>query len=164
MESTYNILGDIMIDFKKLLYSLAIPLAAGGLGSFIGGTSDFYSSINKPNFAPPGIVFPIVWSILYILMGISYYLIITSPDSKFKKISIIVYFIQLILNVLWPLIFFKLRLFLLGFFWIITLIILVSYMIYSFFKVNKTAAYLQIPYLLWLIFASILSFAIFKMQ
>lgn len=153
-----------MIDFKKLLYSLAIPIAAGGIGYLIGGSNQIYDSINRPSFAPPGIIFPIVWSILYILMGISYYLIITSKDSKFKKTSIIIYFIQLILNIFWTLIFFKLKLFLLGSFWIVALIILVSYMIYTFFKVNKTAAYLQIPYLLWLIFACILSFTIYTLN
>ncbi len=162
---TYTIFGDVMINLKKLLLSLAIPLAAGGIGFWLSGNNtEIYNSINKPPFAPPGILFPIVWAILYILMGISYYLIITSKDTEYKKTSIIIYFIQLILNSLWSLIFFKLRLFFLGFLWVIALIILVSYMFYLFAKTNKTAAYLQIPYLIWLIFAGILSFSVFYLN
>lgn len=154
-----------MINFKKLISSILIPIIAGSIGFLLSGNNtQIYNSINKPSFAPPGFLFPIAWSILYILMGISYYLIINSKDSSYKKNSIIVYYIQLILNSLWSLIFFRLKLFAIGFLWILVLIVLVIIMISNFSKCNKTAAYLQIPYLLWLIFAAILSYSIFNIN
>ena len=154
-----------MINFKKLLLSLAIPLAAGGIGFLLSGNNtQIYESIVRPQFAPPGFIFPIAWVILYVLMGISYYLVITSKDTPYKKKSIYVYYTQLILNSLWSLIFFKFRLFFIGFLWIVALIVLVLYMIYLFAKANKTAAYLQIPYILWLVFAGTLSFSIFRLN
>ena len=162
---TYNILGDIMINFKKLLLSLAIPLGAGGIGYLLSGNNtQIYESINRPNFAPPGFIFPIAWAILYILMGISYYLVVTSKDTGIRKRSLNVYYIQLILNSLWSLVFFRFRLFFIGFLWVLALIGLVLYMIYLFVKSNKVAGYLQIPYILWLVFAGALSFSIFRLN
>ena len=161
----YNVLGDVMINFKRLLISLAIPLAAGGIGYLLSGNNtEIYSSIVKPSFAPPGFIFPIAWSILYVLMGISYYLVITSKDTGYQKKSLNIYYTQLILNALWSLIFFRFRLFFIGFLWVVALIALVLYMIYLFAKSNKVAAYLQIPYILWLVFAGALSFSIFRLN
>ena len=154
-----------MINFKKLLLSLAIPLVAGGIGFLLSGNNtQIYESIVRPQFAPPGFIFPIAWTILYILMGISYYLIVTSEDTGYRKKSLYVYYLQLILNALWSLVFFKFRLFFIGFLWIVALIALVLYMIYLFAKANKIAAYLQIPYILWLVFAGALSFSIFRLN
>ncbi len=154
-----------MINFKKLLISLAIPLAAGGIGYFLSGNNtQIYESIIKPEFAPPGFIFPIAWSILYILMGVSYYLVVTSNNTEVRKQSLNVYYTQLILNTLWPLIFFRFRLFLIGFLWVLVLIGLVFYMIYLFKKSNKVSGYLQIPYILWLIFAGALSFSIYRLN
>lgn len=114
-----------------------------------------------PDFTPPRILFPIVWSILYILMGISRYLI----DNKNNNTSAIkIYRIQLIINLLWPILFFSFKLFFFSFIWIILLIILVIIMIIKFFKLSKTSALLQILYLLWIIFASILNFAIYQIN
>ena len=154
-----------MINFKKLLISLGIPLLAGGIGFLLSGNNtQIYESIVKPSFAPPGFIFPIAWTILYILMGISYYLVVNSKDTQVRKKSLNVYYLQLILNSLWSLVFFKFRLFFIGFLWIIALIALVLYMIYLFSKSNKTAAILQIPYILWLLFALALSFSVYRLN
>ena len=146
------------INYKKLIKSILIPLVLGGLVALLTKPGTNYKEIIQPSFAPPGIVFPIAWSILYILMGISSYLV----DGDEKAIKLYNY--QLILNLLWSFVFFTFKLYLLSFIWIIVLIILVLLMIKEFYKINKTSAYLQIPYLLWLIFASILSYAIFKLN
>jgi len=98
-------------------------------------------------------------------MGVSSYLIYTSNANETeKKSALSIYLIQLIINALWPLIFFRFKLYLLAFIWIILLIIAVIIMIYRFYKINTTAAYLQIPYLLWLIFASVLNYNIYLLN
>ena len=133
-------------DYKKLILYIAIPLLLGGIVGFI--TSKESTNYN-------GIVdewvFPIVWSILYILMGISSYIV---RNNK-KLMSI--YKVNLVINLLWPIIFFTLNFKVFGFFWILLLILVVGYMMYKFYNKNKISAYLLIPYLLWLIFASILN-------
>ena len=135
-----------MIKLKPLIFSLAIPLLLGFIGSLLGGNFDNYTVINRPTFAPPAIIFPIVWSILYILMGISSYLIYTSDvDEKKKNSALSIYLTQLILNSLWSLIFFRFNLYLFAFVWIIFIIISVIIMIYKFIKIKPIAGYLQIP-------------------
>lgn len=151
--------------FKKkvlpIIISLAIPLAVGGLaGLLISGSMDFYDEINKPPLAPPGIVFPIVWSILYILMGISSYLVWKEKTPE-SRMALYIYGVQLVLNFVWPLIFFNAQMFFLAFIWLLILIGVVIYMITKFFQVNTLAGLLQIPYLLWLIFAAYLNFFVF---
>ena len=147
---------------KNLILAIAIPNIIGILGAIIGNPSTF-NEILKPSFTPPSQIFSIVWPILYTLMGISSYLIFKSND-KYKNKALSIYIIQLVLNFLWNFIFFNQQNYLLAFSWIIILIVVVIYMIYEFFKINKTAAYLQIPYLLWLIFASILSYNIYLLN
>lgn len=133
-------------DYKKLLFYIVVPLLLGTIVGFL--TSSGTSSYN--GFVP-GWIFPIVWTILYILMGISSYLI----NNNKKLINI--YWLNLIVNLTWPFIFFTFDLKILAFFWILVLIIIVGYMIYEFYKENKVSGYLLIPYLLWLIFASVLN-------
>ncbi len=152
-----------MIKIKNLIISILIPLVAGIIGSLLGNASQGFEELIKPSFAPPGFIFPIVWTILYILMGISFYIIYNS-NSEYRKRAIIIYFIQLILNMLWTLIFFRLNLLLFAFIWIIVMIIFVILMIYYFYKINKISAFLQIPYLIWLIFAGILNFSIYVLN
>ena len=102
------------------------------------------------------------WTILYILMGISTYLVCeNNTDRKFKKRACFIYLAQLLVNVLWTPLFFRFKLYLLSFFWIILLIVLVGIMIVKFYKINPLAGYIQIPYILWLVFASILNFSIY---
>lgn len=147
-----------MKKYKKLIIYIFIPLIVGFLSNILGGNTDIYNKINTPSFAPPGFLFPIVWSILYILMGISSYLISKEKDSKN---ALTVYFVQLGINALWPLFFFRLNWFFFSTLWLVLLLCLIIYMIYLFSKHNKTAAYLQIPYVLWVTFALVLNSAIY---
>lgn len=146
------------IDYKKLIIFIVGTILIGSFFAIFTNMNS-YSELIKPSFSPPGYLFPIVWSILYILMGISLYLISESPGNK--KVAYTLYLYQLLANSLWTLLFFGFNLRLLSFFWIILIIVIVVLMIREFLKFNKTAAYLQIPYLLWLIFASVLNFSIF---
>jgi len=142
-----------MINIKLLILSILIPNAFGFIGNLLGNSSNGFDQIIQPTFTPPAIVFPIIWVILYTLMGISSYIIYTS-DNPNKNKALLVYGIQLVLNSLWTLFFFRLNWFLFSFFWIILIIIFVGWMIYEFSKINKTAGLLQIPYLVWLLFAA----------
>jgi len=153
-----------MINIKSLVINLAIPLVVGFSANLLTRNSmEVYSNTNQPSFAPPSILFPIVWTILYILMGISSYIILQS-DSKLKSKAIYIYVSQLIVNFIWPLIFFNARMFLFAFFWLFLLLILVFYMIITFKKINKIAAYIQIPYILWLTFALFLNFSVYLLN
>lgn len=130
------------IDYKKLLIFTLVPVLLG----FLVGIITIPNS-NIESIIPPWI-FPIVWTILYILMGISSYLMYTQI-----KIIPKIYIIQLIINLLWSFIFFKFKLFILAFIWILFLILLVIIMIKDFLSINKLSGYLQIPYLIWLFIA-----------
>ncbi len=149
-----------MKKIKVLIISIIIPILVGVIGNLLGNADMGFDLVKKPSFNPPGIIFPIVWTILYILMGISSYIVYTS-DSKYKNSALRIYALQLIVNMLWTFFFFNLKWYLFSFLWIILLVVLVIIMIYRFIKINKISGYIQIPYLLWLIFASILNFSIF---
>ena len=142
----------------KILKNILIPIILGSIVGIISGLNNNYNNFIKPDIEHPNIVFPIVCTILYILMGISNYLI--KKENKQEPI----YIIQLIFNLLWSIIFFNLKLYLLAFIWIILLIILVVIMIYRFYKINKIAAYIEIPYLLWIIFAAYLSYQVYLLN
>jgi translocator protein len=151
-------------SISTLIIFILIPIATGLLSSLLAGnTANDYSTLNQPPLSPPSYLFPIVWTILYILMGISSYLIYIS-DSALKNKALRIYFIQLAVNFLWSPIFFGLNLYFLGFLWILLLIFLIVLMILIFYQINPIAAYLQIPYLLWCCFAAYLSFMIFKLN
>lgn len=136
------------------IISIFFPLILGTIIGLLINTS-VYSDYIKPPLAPPSILFPIVWSILYLLMGISYNLTSKSKDIK------LIYYLQLVFNYLWSIIFFTLDLKLFSIIWLTILIILVTIMISKFYKDNKQAAYLQIPYLIWLFFALYLNTSIY---
>ncbi len=141
---------------KNIIISILIPIILGAIVSFIISFSmKSFDNLNKPPLNPPKILFPIFWTIFYILMGISHYL--TKNDEESNKI----YYKQLIVNLLWSIIFFTLKLRLLAFLWILLLICLIIKMIITFKKENKTAAYLQIPYLIWVIFATYLNLGLY---
>lgn len=155
-------MGDILkINYKKLAISILIPLILGALVGFISGSKSGYKEIIQPSFAPPSWLFPVVWSILYILMGISDYLV---KEDLNTNSSLRIYKLQLIVNLLWSFPFFTFKWYLFAFIWIILLIVLVVKMIKEFLNINKTAAYLQIPYLLWIIFAAILNYSIYTLN
>lgn len=148
-----------MEKIKIYAKSILIPVLVGGIVGLIISSAIDYNSLQKPFLAPPSIVFPIVWTILYILMGISYG-ILKNKGLTDKKIDII-YYIQLAVNAMWSIIFFLLKWRLFAFIWILLLDVLVILMIIKFYKKDKTAGLLQIPYLLWGLFASYLNLAIY---
>ncbi|MBQ7105551.1 MAG: tryptophan-rich sensory protein [Bacilli bacterium] len=143
----------------KNIFYLFLPIILGSIVGFI--ISDYidYSTLIKPPLAPPKILFPIAWSIIYLLMGISYYLF-KKKNFETKKENY-VYYLQLIINLLWSIIFFVFKLRFLSILWIILLDILVVYMIYKFYKKYKISAYLNIPYLIWILFATYLTIGIY---
>ena len=147
-----------MEKVKTYIKSILIPIIVGGLVGWIISPSIDYGSLNQPPLAPPSSVFPIVWSILYILMGVSYGILKTNDlvDDEINKI----YYLQLFVNALWSMFFFMLKWRLFAGIWIIFLAILVAMMIYRFYEKNKTAGLLQVPYLLWVLFATYLNFGV----
>ena len=148
------------IDFKTLIFSILIPVFLGSLVGYLTAPFNNYYELNLPSFAPPGIVFPIVWTILYILMGVSSYIIIKSGDSG-KNDALFVYGIQLVINLFWSIWFFIFDAYLVSFIWIILLIGFVVVMIKKFYDISKVSAYIQIPYLLWLVFAAVLNLSVY---
>ena len=148
------------IDWKKLILIIIVTFIVGSFFSiFTMNNMDTFKELNKP-IEVPGILFPIVWSILYLLMSISYY-IVSSKNNENKKEAEVSYVIQLIINSLWSLIFFGFEAYLFAFIWLLLLLVSIIVMIIRFYKVDKTAAYLQIPYLLWVIFAGYLNISIY---
>lgn len=154
----------VHIKWKPLLVSILLALGAGWLSARItGDTMGVYSTLHLPPLSPPGIVFPFVWAVLYLLMGISAYLIATS-DSPNKKAALTVYAISLLVNVLWTPIFFRANNYLAAFVWLVLLWVLVLATIILFHRINKTAAFLLLPYLLWITFAGYLNLGVYLLN
>ncbi|MEE1319895.1 MAG: TspO/MBR family protein [Ruminococcus sp.] len=152
------------LNLKHLAISLAISLGTGILAGLLTmGSMENFEKIAKPPLTPPSILFPIVWFILFTLMGISSYIIYES-DSPYRKNALTIYGIQLVVNFIWPLLFFNLQAYLFSFIWIMLLWVLIIVMIVEFYKVSKPAALLQIPYLLWVTFAAYLNFGVFLLN
>jgi translocator protein len=151
----------------KLISSLIICLLAGFIGSFFTSSSitTWYLTLNKPFFNPPNWLFGPVWTILYLMMGVSLYIIWDKGiNNKISKIAISLFFIQLTLNVLWSIIFFGLKSPLFALIEIIFLLIFILLTIIYFYKISKFASYLLVPYLMWVSFATILNFAIYYLN
>lgn len=145
-------------NVKKIFHAL-FPLIIGGIvGMITSGYMD-YNDLIKPTLSPPGIVFPIAWTIIYLLIGISYTLL--KEKGEVPKETKQLYYTQLIFNYLWTFIFFVFRLRLLSVLWIIILDVLVIIMTYQFYKQNKLSGILLIPYVLWLFFATYLNISIY---
>lgn len=142
---------------QKLLYILT-PLIGGSIVGLIINKSIDYNYLVNPPLSPPSYLFPIVWSILYLLIGISYY--IYRKNNNDNPLTIKLYYIQLILNYLWSIIFFTLKLRTLAVIWIIVLAITIIYLMIRFYKEERTSFYLFIPYILWLLFATYLNIGI----
>lgn len=147
---------------KTFLFFTAIPLLVGIVaGLLTRGSMETFSRLNQPPLSPPGILFPIVWTILYALMGIASYLVYTSDKEKEEvNTALLVYFIQLAVNFFWSIFFFNLEWYTFSFFWLILLWVLIFYTIRLFYPISNTAAYLLIPYLLWVTFAGYLNLGI----
>lgn len=152
---------------KSYVYSLIIALGVGGLSAlFTSGNMDIYKEIVKPPLSPPSIVFPIVWTILFTLMGISAAMIYNnSSASKLERDSaLLTYGVSLVFNFFWSIIFFNLQMYFFAFLWLLALLYFIIKTIIKYYKFDKTAAYLQIPYLIWVTFAGYLNFAIWYLN
>lgn len=142
--------------------NILIPVVLGGIVGLIISNFMDYNELNKPPLSPPGFIFGIVWTVLYILMGVSYGILDYKNliDTNTKNI----YYSQLFVNLLWPIAFFVFKWRLFAFIWLIFLVILIIKMMIEFYKKDKTAAYLQIPYLLWSIFAAYLNIGVYLLN
>ena len=151
-----------MEKLKIYAKSILIPVIIGGIVGILISNYIDYDSLIKPFLAPPSIVFPIMWTILYILMGISYG-ILKSKNLLNSEIKWI-YYLQLFVNAMWSIIFFIWKWRFLAFLWIILLDVLVIILIIKFYQKNKISGLLQIPYLLWTLFASYLNLSIYLLN
>ena len=154
------------MGYPQLIKAIAVPLLVGILSSLLTMNSmQVFASVNKPPLSPPAILFPIVWTILYTLMGISSYLVMTSDgDKEDIQKAIRIYGFQLVVNFLWPTFFFNFQWYLFSFIWLLFLWVLVLIMILRFSTISKVAAWLNIPYLIWLTFAAYLNLGIFLLN
>lgn len=141
---------------KNLIKNILIPIILGGIIGLIINPFMNYQDINRPPLSPPGVTFPIVWTILYVIMGYSFY----KQNEQNKSI----YYTQLIVNLLWSIFFFVFKWYLFSSLWIVLLIILVIIMIKNFYEENKLSGLLNIPYLIWLLFALYLSFGVYLLN
>lgn len=150
------------MDWKKLLICLAIPLAVGGLAALLtGGGMGAYETFVQPPLSPPGWLFPIVWTVLYLLMGYSSYrILVSSAEPEKKKKALTLYGAQLFVNFLWPLVFFGLQWYWAAFVVLLILWLLIFFTIWAFSKIDERAADLLLPYILWVTFAGYLNLGV----
>ena len=148
---------------KKLLVCLAIPLTVGALAALLsGGGMAAFAALRQPPLSPPGWVFPVVWTVLYLLMGFASYLILTSGEDNQKALTL--YALQLAVNFLWPILFFGLGRYGLAFVCLVLLWVLILATMRQFYNISKLAGDLLLPYLLWVTFAGYLNFAIWMLN
>ena len=147
-----------MNNIVKKLFYIFFPLIMGTFVGLIISSYQDYAFLVKPLLSPPGYLFPIVWSILYLLLGISFFLYRKNNNNS-KTIKI--YYLSLFVNLFWSIFFFVLKWYLFTIFWTILLLILVIYLLYLFYQEYKPALYLNMPYLIWLIFATYLTINIY---
>jgi benzodiazapine receptor len=153
-------------NLLKLIVSIVFTLGLGSLGGIftVSEIPNWYAGLQKPSFNPPNFLFGPVWTILYILMGISFYLVWKKSSSKIRANGIALFIIQFTLNFFWSIIFFKYHLIFWAFIEIIVMWVFILFTIFSFAKLNKTAAWLLVPYISWVSFAAILNFAILHLN
>lgn len=150
-----------MSIFKKLFY-LFLPIILGSLVGVVISSYIDYNILIKPVGSPPSWLFPVMWSIIYLLMGLSYY-ILKINNSYFGYVDY-VYYIQLFINLMWSIIFFVFKWRFLAIIWIILLVFMVGMLIYLFYKEKKISAYLNILYFLWILYASYLTIGIYLLN
>ncbi len=155
----------LSVRTKSLIKNLAIPLLVGALAGFLtsGDVKEYMATAKQPFFAPPGWVFPVVWTILYALIGFAAY-IIENTSSPRKNKALTVYYIQLFFNFVWSFIFFSAGNYLFAFVWIIILWVLIIATILEFKMIKARAAYFLIPYLIWVTFAAVLNFSVYLLN
>lgn len=152
-------------DWKKLLLCLGIPLAVGGSSSLISGTMADYQALVQPPLAPPGWVFPVVWTVLYLLMGYASYRVLTSgKEPEHIRSALRLYGVQLFFNFLWSPVFFGLEWRLAAFIILIVLWILIFLTMRAFSKIDERAGDLLLPYIVWVTFAGYLNFATYLLN
>ena len=153
------------INWKKLIICLIIPLATGGLSTLFSGGMSGYQITNQPPLSPPGWVFPVVWTVLYLLMGYASYQVLTSDaDKKQSQKALRLYGAQLALNFLWPIIFFGFDAYLPAFILLIGLWVLIFLTTRIFSNIDATAGNLLLPYLLWVTFAGYLNLGVYLLN
>ncbi|MBR6549471.1 MAG: tryptophan-rich sensory protein [Clostridia bacterium] len=149
------------INWKKLLICLAIPLGVGGLSAWL--TMDamsVFEQVKQPPLSPPSLLFPVVWTLLYLLMGFGSYLIARDDRVGRRTTALTVYGIQLAFNFFWSIWFFNLQAFWFAFVWLLILWVLIGLTMVLFYRLNKKAGWCLLPYLIWVTFAGYLNFAI----
>lgn len=151
-----------MSKFKTYAKAILIPIIVGGAVGLIISKFIDYNSLSKPPLSPPSILFPIMWSILYVLMGISYG-ILDSNSLICSNINLI-YYMQLFVNALWSIFFFVFKWRFFSFLWILLLLALVAIMIVRFYRKNKVAGLFQVPYFIWVLFASYLNLGVYLLN
>ena len=150
---------------KPYAVSILLTLAVGGLSGFLTSMGmDSFDALTKPPLTPPSFLFPIVWTVLFILMGVGAARIFMTDPTAARNRALIVYVVQLAVNFLWSIIFFNLQAYGFAFFWLILLWVLILTMIYLFCKVDKPAALIQIPYAIWVTFAGYLNLMIWLLN
>ncbi|MBE5924728.1 MAG: tryptophan-rich sensory protein [Lachnospiraceae bacterium] len=151
------------MNIKKDELSIAVllPVAVGTVAAYLTRNAQVsFSMMNQPPLSPPAWLFPVVWTILYVLMGIASYIIWRS-DNKDARNALQVYLIQLGFNFCWPIIFFNFKWYLFAFFWLVALWVLILITTIKFYRISKSAAYLMIPYILWVSFAGYLNIGVY---
>ena len=151
---------------KWMIYAGCIvgTLLLGLLSSIFVSAGMDYKTMQKPPLSPPGAVFTIAWSILYILMGISLALVLLAPGGRDKSAALKIYAVQLAVNLLWPFFFFTLGWYFFSFLWIVLLAVLVIAMLIIFYDISARAALMNLPYLAWLLFAGYLNIGVFALN
>ena len=150
--------------WRSLLVLLVTTLGAGALVGFLTQRdSSFYATLVKPAFAPPAWLFPVAWSLLYAAMAIAMWLVLRA-QGRDRFILLGLYIAQLAVNLFWPYLFFVQRALGLAFFWLLLLWMLAAIMLYQFLRESKAAAWLLVPYKLWLTFAGVLNFTIARLN
>ncbi|MDD4409579.1 MAG: tryptophan-rich sensory protein [Candidatus Pacebacteria bacterium] len=144
------VIGCVLIGFSSSLFSGNIPAN--------------YATLTKPFFSPPGYVFAPVWIVLYVMMGVSIYLVLKEREEHDVSKAVRFFIAQLVLNFFWSIIFFGWSNLSLAFYEILTLLVLIIFTIFSFHKVSKVAAYLLIPYALWVAFATLLTYSVWTLN
>ncbi|MCQ2449144.1 MAG: tryptophan-rich sensory protein [Clostridia bacterium] len=154
------------IKWKSLLVCLALPLAVGGLSALITNEAmKKFGELNQPPLSPPAWLFPVVWTILYLLMGLASYIVWTSPATAEQKSgALTLYVVQLVFNFFWSLFFFNGKVYLFSFIWLLVMEALIVATAIRFKNIHSCAGRLMIPYILWVAFAAYLNFGIFLLN
>ena len=150
-------------NWKLLLICVAIPLAVGGLAAWLTRDSmEIFSSLHKPPLSPPGWLFPVVWTVLYSLMGIASYLVLTSDaDPNDIRLALVLYTLQLGMNFVWSILFFNHSMYLAAFVWLVLLWVVILATTVLFYRIVPLAGDLMLPYLFWVAFAGYLNYGIY---